>query len=72
MKTFAKGLKKGIKVELSQGNFKDLRDPMQIEKIMQVIYESYHEQYLKEEKPPHSTYKQMGILAHPRPIYKQA
>lgn len=76
MKTFAKRLKKGIKAELSRGTFKDLRDLMdgalRTEKIMQAVYKSYHEQYLKEEKPPHSTYKQMRIPTHPRLVYKQA
>ena len=64
MKTFAKGLTKGIKAELSRGSFKDLRELMdaafKIEKIMQALYESYHEQYLKEAKPPHTYTKTSG------------
>ena len=76
MKTFAKVLTKGIKAELSRESFKDLRELMdaafKIEKIMQAVYESYHEQYLKEAKPPHPYTKTPG-QAHPWwPMYKQA
>ena len=76
MKTFAKGLTKGIKVELSRGSFKDLRElidtTFKIEKIMQAVYESYHEQYFKEAKPPHP-YTKTPRQTHPwRPTYKHA